>query len=143
MGYDTAVMPAWPLPRLYLRAHNEDRVIVTRDAKVVAGSLTRVVKVRSQQLEEQLRQLLDEKLVKLDGGTLFTRCDICNVPVEPIEPSRVTDRVPPYVAHTQTQFWACPSCHRIYWAATHWRRARALFARLRTPNPEPRTTGNA
>lgn len=143
MGYDAASMPASSLPPLYARAHNEGRVIVTRNTRIVGGSLVRVIQVRSQQLEGQLRQLMDEGLLRLDDNALFTRCDICNVPVEPIEKAQAKDRVPPHVAHTQQQFWTCPSCRRIYWAATHWQRARALFARLRTTGHGPRITGHA
>jgi uncharacterized protein with PIN domain len=128
---------------LYQRAYNEDRVVVTRNTRVVGDPLVRVIQMRSQHLEEQLRQLMDEGPLRLDGEALFTRCDICNVPVEPIEKGEVKDRVPPHVAHTQERFWTCPSCQRVYWAATHWRRARALFARLRITNHESRITGDA
>ena len=44
---------------------------------------------------------------------LFTRCLVCNVPVEEADAAAVADRVPPYVLQTQERFARCPSCGRI------------------------------
>ena len=32
----------------------------------------------------------------------------------------VADRIPDYVARTQTVFSQCSSCLRVYWPGTHW-----------------------
>lgn len=130
LGYDTARAEGSSLSELYQQAYNEQRVILTRNTRVKASRLFRVVQLRNQQLEDQLRQVIDELQLMIDDEALFTRCDVCNVPLEPIEKSRVKDRVPPHVYHTQQTFWTCPSCRRIYWAATHWQRAKALLERV-------------
>jgi uncharacterized protein with PIN domain len=131
MGYDTALARALPLSALYRKAYNERRIVVTRTRRVGASCLFRVVHLTSPMLESQLRQLIHELKLPVDEGQLFTRCDVCNVSVEPIEKPHVKDRVPPYVYHKQEGFYTCPSCHRIYWAATHWQRARTLFEKIK------------
>jgi uncharacterized protein with PIN domain len=131
MGYDTQTLSAQPLPALYQRAVNEQRAVVTRNRRVRPGRLVRVVQVRSQQLPDQLRQLITELGLGVEEEYLFSRCDVCNREVEPVEKAAVKELVPPYVFQTQSAFHRCPSCRRIYWAATHAERARAFFSSLR------------
>jgi uncharacterized protein with PIN domain len=131
MGYDAALAPARPLARLYRQAYNERRAIVTRNRHVGGGALIRVVQLGHTLLEEQLKQLMRELNLTVDADRAFSRCDRCNVELAPIEKAAVHSRVPPYVHQTQDAFRTCPSCHRIYWAATHWQRACRFFDRLR------------
>ena len=127
MGFDTAQQAVQPLPALYQRAVGERRVIVTRNRRVRAGRLIRVIQLTSQALEEQLRQVVRDAPLSVDREQSFTRCDVCNTLVEPIERTRVKDRVPPYVFQTQQTFHTCPSCQRIFWAATHYDRIRTVL----------------
>ena len=131
MGYDAALMPAQPLTALYRRAVNERRIVVTRNTRVKPGALIRVVTLTSQALKAQLGQLARELRLPLEEAWMFNRCDRCNSDLEPVEKAQVKDRVPPYVFQTQTRFHRCPSCGRIYWAATHWQRAQRFFAQVR------------
>jgi len=131
MGHDTEVVRGSPLSELYRKAYNGRRIVLTRNSRIRASCLFRVIRLTSPVLEDQLRQVLRELALPIDDDQLFTRCDLCNVRVEPVEKASVKDRVPPHVYHKQEAFYACPSCHRIYWAATHWQRACALFDRLR------------
>lgn len=131
LGYDVVLAPSQPLSPLVQRAVNEGRIVVTRSGQVSPSRLYRVVRLASQELEPQLRQLVRELGLAIDERRAFSRCDVCNVPVEPAEKAAIRGRVPPYVYETQTSFHRCPSCQRIYWAATHWERACRVFARLR------------
>ena len=131
MGYDTVWVKGLSLAALYRQAYTERRVVLTRNCRVRASCLFRVVHLTSPILDEQLRQLTRELSLTPDEEQLFTRCNICNVPVEPIEKRKVKSRVPPHVFHTQTTFYVCPSCQRIYWAASHWQRANRVFERLK------------
>lgn len=130
MGYDAVCVAATPLSTVYQQAYNEQRIVVTRNHRVRPGNTVRVVSLTSVQLEEQLQQLIRAIGLKVDAEQLFTRCDRCNVPVEPVEKVLVKDHVPPYVYQTQQQFYRCPTCQRMYWAATHWQRASTVFDRL-------------
>lgn len=131
MGYDTVWAKDVPLSALYQQAYNDQRIVVTRNRHVGASCLVRVIQLRSPLLEAQLQQLMQELDLVLDDARLLSRCDRCNVEVAPIERSQVNGQVPPYVYATQQQFTVCPSCQRIYWAATHWQRVRACLNRLK------------
>ena|SRR3989338_302748 len=126
-GYDSTVASVRELSSLYRQAYNEGRVIVTRNHKVKGGSLFSVITLSSQRLEEQLRQLANAGVLTIDDASTFTRCDICNIALEPIEKSQVKGLVAPYVFKTQEKFHTCQSCKRIYWAATHRQRISKLL----------------
>ncbi len=119
LGYDTATGSAQPLTECYRRAVEERRIVVTRNRRVHAGALVQVVQVASQALPEQLRQVIRELRVRPDEAHAFSRCDVCNVELIEVSKGQVRDQVPPYVFQTQQAFHACPSCRRVYWAATH------------------------
>jgi len=130
LGYDTAYSPDIEDSELKLRAMRDGRALLTRDHELKETSLpVRVLLVESDHLEEQLVQVVDEFGLR-PGPALFTRCLICNVRVEDVQPDAVRDRVPPYVFRTQSRFARCPSCGRVYWAATHVERAREWLDRV-------------
>ena len=66
----------------------------------------------------QLRQWIQELHLNLDSG--FSRCLRCNEPLAPVDKAAVAERIPDYVARTQTVFSQCSSCRRVYWPGTHW-----------------------
>ena len=131
MGHDTAIGRTQSLSALYRQAYNESRVVVTRNRRVSASCLFRVIQLTSTERDDQLRQITTALGLPVEAERLFSRCDVCNVPVETIERTQVKHKVPLYVYQTQETFHACPSCHRIYWAATHWQRACKVFDQLR------------
>ncbi len=132
MGYDAALASTASLSVLYRQAYRENRIVVTRNRRVRAGCLLRVVHLESVALGEQLTQLLRELSLTIEEDRWFRRCDVCNTVLEPIEKANVKPHVPPYVFKTQSQFHRCPACARIYWTATHWRRACRFLEHIRT-----------
>ncbi len=105
-------------------AMREKRILLTRDHEVAETRLPiRILLIASEHSEDQLRQVVSEFDLEV-GSDLFSRCLLCNTPVEPVQRDDVRDEVPPYVFETQEHFARCPSCRKIYWAATHVDRAR-------------------
>ena len=135
LGYDAELAGTGTHPQslsaLYRRAYSETRIVVTRNRRVRTSRLFQVIHLTSTERDAQLRQIVRTLRLPVDDRRWFSRCDQCNVPVIPVERSAVKERVPPYVYQTMDRFQTCESCQRIYWAATHWERAREVFARLR------------
>jgi uncharacterized protein with PIN domain len=124
LGCDTSYEPDIDDNDLKMTALREGRVLLTRDREVAQTSLpVTVLLIGSDHLAEQLVEVAREFDVG-PGEELFSRCLICNVAVEDVEKDAVEARVPEYVYATQERFAKCPSCGRIYWAATHVERAR-------------------
>jgi len=102
----------------------EGRVILTRDTqimkrRVITSGKLKAILIQSDKPELQMQQVLDS--LNLDCQFRpFTICLECNQPLEEKTKQEVKDLVPPYVFQTQSQYMACPACHRIYWRGSHW-----------------------
>ena len=123
MGYDTLFPRERGDNQLVRIALQERRILVTRDAGIPLRRAVRlgqmqVVHILHDDLRSQLRQLVREHQLSLNGG--FSRCVRCNDPLHPIPQGQVTERVPPYVLEIQSTFMECPRCLRLYWRGTHW-----------------------
>jgi uncharacterized protein with PIN domain len=128
LDVDVTYDPALDDPELVERAVAEGRTILTRDRRLTERRLARNhLLIRSDDVAEQLRQVLDELGLHPAPDRLLGRCLRCNTPLAPIDPELARARVPPWVARTQDRFRACPGCGRVYWRGTHVRR---MLARL-------------
>lgn len=131
LGLDTAYDPALGDPDLVERALEEDRVILTRDRRLVQRRRAwNHLLVRSEVVDEQVAQVLDELGIEPAPESLFTLCLRCNARLEPAPREEAARRVPPYVARTQARFRRCPACGRFYWRATHADRMRRRLRRM-------------
>ncbi len=120
LDFDVAYDPALDDPDLVALAVAEGRTILTRDRRLVERRLARNhLLIHSEQVEEQVRQVLEELRLRPDPARLLRRCLRCNHPLQPIPAEEARARVPPYVARTQDEFRVCPGCGRLYWRGTH------------------------
>ncbi len=134
LGLDVAYDPRLDDAALVERAVAEDRLILTRDRKLVERRRARRhVLIRSDTLEEQLHQVMKELDFTPVGAAAHSRCLRCNTRLEPLSAAEASTRVPRYVALTQKQFHVCPDCGRVYWAATHVARMRERLVALGLP----------
>jgi len=123
LDVDVTYDPALDDPELVDRAVAEERTILTRDRRLTERRLARNhILIRSDDVAEQLRQVIDELGLDPEPGRVLGRCLRCNTPLEPVDAERARARVPPWVARTQDEFRACPDCGRVYWRGTHVRR---------------------
>jgi len=51
--------------------------------------------------------------------SMFSRCVVCNIPVEKISKEAFSGQIPEKVYHAFNDFTRCPSCRRIYWKGSH------------------------
>jgi uncharacterized protein with PIN domain len=134
LGVDTAYDPALDDPELVARAVAEDRVILTRDVKLLERrAASNHLLVASHRLDEQVRQVIEVFEIPTRPERLFSRCLRCNVPLEPMATEEAHRLVPPFVARTQTRFRRCPGCERIFWASSHVRRMRQRLGEMGIP----------
>lgn len=139
---DVAYDPALDDPDLVEKAIAEERTILTRDRRLTERRLARNhLLIRSDVVEEQVRQVLDELGIELEPDRFFRRCLRCNTPLTSIPAEEARARVAPYVARTQQEFRACPSCRRIYWRGTHVGRMARWLDRAAGPLGERQKRG--
>ena len=126
MGYDAAFIHEIDDRGLVSIGLSERRVVLTKDTqimmrRVATSGRLKALLIEGDEVKDQLRQVV--QAMNLDPEKWqFTRCLECNQPLVRRRKEEVKDLVPPYVFQTQSRYVECPSCHRIYWRGTHWRR---------------------
>jgi len=120
LGLDTLYFRTIEDGELVRKATEEKRILLTRDT-VIANDPgpADCILIQSDNWMEQLRQLIAELKLKLTAEDLFSRCLLCNSPLEPVPKPDVKERVPPFVFQTQEEFVHCSSCDKVYWQGTH------------------------
>jgi uncharacterized protein with PIN domain len=125
LDLDVAYDPSLDDPALVDLSVAEGRTILTRDRRLTERRLARNhILIQSDDVAEQVRQVLETLGVIPDPGRRLGRCLRCNRPLLDIDPEEARARVPPWVARTQEEFRFCPECGRIYWPGTHASRMR-------------------
>lgn len=118
LGFDTAYEE--DKSKLVIRSLREGRAILTRDTKMSRFTGVRIVRIKSDFVEEALSQTINELGLKLNAEAIFKICVLCNKTLEKAMPEEVEGKVPAYVFKTQKVFLRCPRCGKIYWQGTHW-----------------------
>jgi len=138
LGYDTAYFSDITDEELVHRALQEKRVILTRDTHLIKRKLARrCLLIESDQVLEQLKQVMEEFKLKAPNREMLKRCLLCNTSLSTISKERVKGRVPPYVYKTQRSFAYCSRCDRIYWRGTHIHRVFDRLSQLRSTSTPP------
>ena len=118
LGYDTLFDASLNDHQLARLARAENRVLLTRDRELARRRGLHALLVAGEHLDDQVRQVLSELSLVPDGA--FSRCPVCNQPLEAIDRETAQARVPAYVVQTYDSFSCCPACRRVYWRGTHW-----------------------
>lgn len=126
MGYDTLSANSHSPgsnredTELLALSRKERRVLLTRDRELASRAGTAGVLVRSEELDEQVRQLAGLRLIR--PALKLTRCSRCNAVLAPAteEDIKAADYAPEKKAGLA--FFSCPACNRIYWYGSHARR---------------------
>jgi len=109
----------------------EGRTRLTRSRHSYAPPSTQhAIFIRSDHLEEQLRQMIQELGLTRKDINPFSRCIRCNDILYKVNKNEIVWRVPDHIWETQETFSACRSCQRVYWPGTHTRRAGRIIDEL-------------
>ena len=128
IGCDTAYEACIADAELVRRAVDERRVLLTRDRALpgewwIGNCMVPISEVPM----EQLREVVERFAIRWDHR-LFTRCTLCNVPLQRLDAIEASRYVPEGVRERHSVFSRCPSCGRLYWPGTHTERMRRRLA---------------
>jgi uncharacterized protein with PIN domain len=79
--------------------------------------------VRATEPQAQLREVCARYGLAARAGRV-PRCLLCNTVLDALDAAPADGEVPPAVRARHDAFWRCPSCRRVYWRGSHWRRLR-------------------
>lgn len=127
LGFDTLHHNALADEALRRLAHEEGRVVLTRDRELLkCRDIARGCFVHAIKAEAQLREVAGRYGLARHASP-FTLCLRCNLPLEVVERARVAERLPERVAELHERFTRCPGCDRVYWPGSHYERMRAAL----------------
>ncbi len=120
MGFDTLFFPHIEDDKLIIIANKENRIILTRDRELSQRKNAPVLFLEPIDTKEQLKTLIDYYHLK-EHPVPFSRCIVCNSPLEVIEKEKIIERLPEKVKKYFDYFEYCSACDRIYWQGDHYR----------------------
>jgi uncharacterized protein len=124
LGFDTLHENAFADDEIRRLAHEERRVLLTRDRELLkCRDVARGRFVHAVKPLEQLKEVAG-RYGLARGARPFTLCLHCNVPLEEVERASVLQRLPERVAELHARFTRCPGCDRVYWPGSHYSRMR-------------------
>ncbi len=122
LGYDTFFAVDCSDDRLRAEAQQQDVVFITTSEKIIdTAKPHRPFLVSKENLREQLHTVISSLNLDLHSF-LFSRCVICNVPVQMVKKEECKGKIPEHVYDNFEQFTHCPSCGRVFWMGTHTER---------------------
>ena len=129
MGYDTLYFTQIDDNDLIRIANDEGRIILTRDKELSERKKAPCTLLHATKLDKQLKELL--KIYRLAGESApFSRCIVCNTPLEPIDKASVLERIPAKVANYFDRFEICRECDRIYWHGDHYKKMKKYIEKV-------------
>lgn len=122
LGFDTIYRSDIQDDELAAIAHQEERILLTRDHRLLMRAYVRYgYWVRSKLPQLQIREIIQRwNLTPLVRP--FRRCIRCNGVLLPVDKEQIQDRLQPLTKLYFEEFRICPDCQQIYWKGSHFER---------------------
>jgi hypothetical protein len=140
LGHDADFGDARGDDALLERARAEGRVLLTRDRQLAARAQGLGLYIPGHDLEAQLEQVVAAFHLTLDE--VLSRCSLCNTPLEQATLEEARASLPGGITGRHDLFWRCPSCLRLYWAGSHYKRIVERIEKLRRAAPTAEGRGS-
>ena len=131
LGYDAEFAPGGAdVPGIIYASLRERRIILTRNTGISPKRAYGIYLVKSNDFFSQIKEVVAAFNLRPDEKKTFTRCISCNGEIKKIEKESVRASVPSFVFQTQSDFYACGKCGKIYWKGSHLELAKKLLDKL-------------
>jgi len=98
-------------------AQEEYRLLLTKDAELARRGSGYTILVRSDDVMEQIQQLIDLRVVR--RRLAVSRCSLCNTPLREANTCEIEKtEYAPKDWRNLTFFW-CQHCRKLYWNGSH------------------------
>jgi hypothetical protein len=119
LGYDALYANNLTAVQLLAIGQSGERVILTRGETAQRfPRLDNVVSLKSDYPPEQLREVVKQFGLDTASG-LWTRCMLCNAPIDRVEKSAVEGLVDAKILRLYEEFCRCTGCGKVYWRGSH------------------------
>ena len=115
-------------PELAQIAHDEGRILLTRDRGLLKRSLvTYGYCLRTKDSKAQLTAVLHRYQLH-DQITPWSRCLRCNGLLQPVAKEAILHRLEPKTKRYFDEFQICTACEQIYWKGSHFAKLEQFIA---------------
>ena len=127
LGFDTLHENAFEDAQIRRLAHDERRIVLTRDRELLkCRDIAVGCYVRELKPEAQLREV-SKRFDIAAAARPFTLCVRCNLALQQATIEQAKAYAPPEVVERHRVFHRCPGCGRVYWAGSHYARMKAAL----------------
>jgi uncharacterized protein with PIN domain len=98
-------------------ATRENRILLTRDTELALRGKERAVLVKSEEVMEQVQQLIDRGLIV--RRLRMTRCSLCNTELREATVREISHADYAPRDKNGLQFFWCEQCSKLYWNGSH------------------------
>jgi uncharacterized protein with PIN domain len=118
LGYDTFYQPFYRQGVIGASVR-EGRILLSRHRSTVTRYADSML-IRSDHVKDQLYEMKKSGAITSERSKWFSRCLLCNVPLQEAEGTHARDNVPEYVFYQSASgIKFCPSCGRYFWPGSH------------------------
>jgi hypothetical protein len=119
LGYDTLYANDVTPAQLLGMARSGERLLLTRGETTHRfPHLDNVLSLKSEYPPEQLREVAERFRLDVHSG-LWTRCTLCNAPIERVVKADVEALVEAKIFRLYDEFYRCAGCGHVYWRGSH------------------------
>jgi uncharacterized protein with PIN domain/tRNA(Ser,Leu) C12 N-acetylase TAN1 len=119
LGYDTLTVYDLADSEVTRLAAADGRILLTRDGPLARTQAVPVHRVLATAPREQLAEVIAALALSPDPARYFTRCTLCNTPVDAVDEAEVAGELPEGVRGKGLTFARCPACAQLYWRGSH------------------------
>jgi uncharacterized protein with PIN domain len=120
LGFDTAFFHDTADSFLLRKSREENRILLTRDLALTKTRGANAFFITSKKLKGQIQEVIEKYNLKISQKNMFSRCSVCNEPLDDLPKEKVKGKVPPLVYKLFEEFAYCPKCKKHYWKGTHF-----------------------
>ena len=142
LGFDTRFDPRWDDAQLAGISQTEGFILLTRDrGLLIRRVVERGVYIYNTDAEAQVIELL-RRLDLVKRVSPFTRCLVCGGFLEAVNmggeffEQTLRPLIPPKVLEWAKEYRYCPSCEKVFWKGSHYKKLIALIERYTSGVPK-------
>lgn len=106
------------------------RYLLTRQAKYRRPPREDLLILEANDPKDQLAEVFRRLNLSRQDLAPLSRCGECNDLLAPVPRETALGLVPDHVFQTQTEFFQCPRCRRLYWPGSHQARIIAALHQI-------------
>jgi uncharacterized protein with PIN domain len=127
LGFDSLYSPGYTDRQLVAFSLREQRAVLTRDrGLLMKRELERGYWIRSGHTTDQIREVV----LRFDLASSMhrhSRCSLCNGVLISSEETVAREQYPGHRFFSDTTFFQCSQCHKVYWRGSHCARVDRLI----------------